>query len=352
LDESSPQLIERERFPPEDYRSGPGPADPGFLPHEFGAGVVIDRAGLILTSLHALGEIGHSRYFVWAQRRAFPAKVKAADPWLDVAVLEIAADDLLPMELGDAQQLGAGQRALAVCDPLAIARDGEPAIAPGEITQLGCEAPTYVAPIARNGLEQIVTRRDTLHHYGTLLRFESVTPALCSGGALLDADGRLIGLLTTYVDRDGEGGAASLAIPIDAAFRKSLAVLQTGSLPEYGLLGVALPMTDRKGPSSKAGAMVEDVIPGTPGALAGLKAGDVITQVDDQRVESDLHLIRLVSALPAECKVVLHVVRESRSKKPFPVTVSRVGAGAVRGSSRAGLARLASRLRHCVAAVS
>ena len=322
LDEAGAPLFERERFPPGDYRTGSGPTDPAFLPHEFGAGVVIDRSGLILTSLHVLGEIPKSRYFVWAQRRAFPAKVKAADPWLDVAVLEIAADDLPPIELGDARKASVGDRAGALVDPLAIARDGEPELLTGRITELGCEAPTVQRIVARNGLEQTIASRDTLHHYGTMLRFEAAPLRACSGGALVDAEGKLIGLLTTYVSTKGESGETSLAIPIDAAFRQSLEVLKRGALPEYGLLGVALQMSERQASSPKTGAIVEDVMPGTPGAKAGLKAGDLITHIGDQKIENDLHLIRVVSALAAESQVALQVVRESRSKKPFPVVAT------------------------------
>jgi serine protease Do len=322
LDESGPPIFERERFPPEDYRAGPGPADPDFFPHEFGAGVVIDRGGLILTSLHVLGEISHSRYFVWAQRRGFSATVKAADPWLDVAVLEVSADDLPPIELGDAREAKVGDRTVALIDPLSIARDGEPTIIEGRIAQIGCEAPTYQRAVARNGLEQLVTGRDTLHHYGTMLRFETASPVLCSGGALVNEQGKLIGLLTTYNASGGLEGASSLAIPIDGAFQHSLEILKRGALPEYGLLGVALPMNDHRAQPPKVGAVVDDVMPGSPGAKAGLKAGDLITQVGDQKVENDLQLIRIVSALPAQSQVVLQIIREPRSKKPFQVAAT------------------------------
>lgn len=315
LDESAPPLVERERFPPEEYRTGTGPADPDFLPHELGVGVVVDREGLILTSLHLLGEIHHSRYFVWVQRRAFPAKVKAADPWLDVAVLEIAADDLLPIELGDARQIKAGDNAFVSGDPLSIARDGEPAICEGRIARIGCEAPTQFLPVMRNGLEQVSQRRETLHHYGTLLQFESTPLLTGSGGALFDASGRLIGLMTTYMGPAGQEAAGGLAIPIDNDFRKALETLKRGALPEYGLLGLAPRAAKLVDPTLKIGAAVEDVMPGTPAAKVGLRPGDIITHVDDQMVQDDLHLIRLVSALPAESQVTLRVLRDLRAKK-------------------------------------
>jgi len=312
LDESAPGFIERERFPPEDYRAGPEPADPDFFPHEFGAGVVIDRGGLILTSLHVLGEISHSRYFVWVQRRAFPAKVKAADPWLDVAVLEIAADDLSPIELGDARQAKPGDNVYALGAPLDIARDGEPMILPARITQLACEAPTQFLPVMRNGLEQITPRRDTLHHYGTLLQFQPDQSLSCSGGALLDERGQLIGLTTTYERASAQDAHGELAIPIDEDLCKALEKLKRGELPEYGLLGLAPRAARLVDPTQKTGAAVEDVMPGTPAAKAGLRPNDIVTHVGDQLVQDDLHLIRLISALPAESQITLRVLRAKK----------------------------------------
>lgn len=312
LDEAAPAFIERERFPPEDYWTGPGPTDPDFFPHEFGAGVVVDPSGLILTSLHVLGEIERSRYFVWAQRRAFPAKVKAADPWLDVAVLEIAANDLVPIEWGDARQIKPGDNVYALGAPLEIARDGEPAVLAARVAQLACEAPTLFLPVMRNGLEQIAPRRETLHHYGTMLRFESERELSCSGGALLNERGELIGLTTTYARDPKQDTHGELAIPIDEDFRKALETLKHGALPEYGLLGLAPRAARLVDPAQKTGAAVEDVMPGTPAAKIGLRPNDVVTHVGEQLVQDDLHLIRLISALPAQSQVTLKVLRAKK----------------------------------------
>jgi S1-C subfamily serine protease len=321
-DESAPRWIEEERFPPEEYFSGPGPTRPEFMPHEFGVGVLVDESGLILASLHTLGEISGSHYFVWAQRRAFKAKVKAADPWLDVALLEIAADDLQPIELGDARQVKPGDRAAAIGSPLQIARDGEPSADWGVIAQLACEAPGLTLPTLFNGLERNAIRRETLHHYGTLLKFAANTPATSGGGILIDAQGQLLGLLTTYAAQAGGEREAGYAIPIDADFRQALDTLKQGRLPEYGLLGLAPRAAKLADPSFKTGASVEDVMPGTPAAKVGLRPGDIITHVGDQLVQDDLHLIRLVSALPAEAKITLQVVREPRSKTTLAITAT------------------------------
>ena len=320
-DDAAPAWLDRQRFPSDDYPHGTGPADPDFLPHEFGLGVVVDRGGLILTSLHVLGEITNSRYFVWVQRRVFQAQVVAADPWLDVAVLEIPTDDLTPIEFGSAQQLKPGDSAVALGNPLGIARDGEPGFNLGVISQLACEAPTQSLPTMRNGLESLIARRETLHHYGTLLKLETKSPLRDSGAPLINLEGELIGLMTTYTAQPVQDIEAAFALPIDAGFLKSLETLKQGRLPEYGLLGLAPRPARLVDPTLKSGAAVEDVMPGTPAARVGLRAGDVITHVDDALVIDDLHLIRLVSALPAETKITLHYLRDPRSKKTLSVGV-------------------------------
>jgi serine protease Do len=113
-----------------------------------------------------------------------------------------------------------------------------------------------------------------------------------------------------------------LAIPIDDDCRKALETLKRGALPEYGLLGLAPRAARLVDPALKTGAAVEDVMPGTPAAKVGLRAGDIITHVDDQVVQDDLHLIRLVSALPAESQVTLRVLRDVRAKKTLVLTAT------------------------------
>ncbi len=81
-------------------RCGPGRRSESEF-FEYAAGVIIDARGLILTNYHLLGNVPASRYVVWLPgSRQFTAKVKAADPWFDLAVLEVAANDLTPLPLG------------------------------------------------------------------------------------------------------------------------------------------------------------------------------------------------------------------------------------------------------------
>ena len=118
----------------------PQPTDPGFVPNEYGTGVVVDRRGLILTAYHVLGE--ESDYYVTtSERKVYRAWVKAADPRSDLAVLSIDAAGLTPITLGDAAALRKGQIVVTLGNPYAIARDGQASAGWGIVANLARKAP-------------------------------------------------------------------------------------------------------------------------------------------------------------------------------------------------------------------
>jgi S1-C subfamily serine protease len=245
--------------------------------------------------------------------------VKAADPTLEVAVLQIEAEDLTPITFGDARTLKKGQIAISLGNPLGIARDGQASAAWGMIANLGRTAPPNPRSRARSG-------RESLHHYGTLIHVDARQPQGSSGGALINLRGEMVGMLTTYTSLPQQDREAGYAIGIDDDFRKALDTLKMGRLPEYGFLGIApraLAAAERQG--GRTGTAVEDVVAGTPAAKAGVKVGDIITHVDDELVLDDMHLIRLVSGMPAESKVTLQVVRGKPPARPvsIPVVLSK-----------------------------
>src|SRR6185295_9263394 len=108
-------------------------------------------------------------------------------------------------------------------------------------------------------------------------------------------------------------------------FRKALEQLKVGRMPEYGFLGGAptlMGMEQRQ--QGKRGARIMDVIPATPAAKAGIKAEDIITQVDGQPIADDLELIRRLSAMPAGSSVNLTVLRGSSLSQPGKTHVAKV----------------------------
>lgn len=290
----------------------PAPTDSQFVPREYGTGVVIDANGLILTAYHVLGNPQENDYYVWINRagyKAVPVETPmAADPWMDLAVLKIDAQNLEPIRLGNAEQLKKGQLVIALGNPLAIARDGQASASWGIIANLGRKAvPDAAAANDPSG------GRDTLHHYGTLIQTDAKLNFGTSGGALINLKGEMVGLLISLSAGPQYDSAAGFAIPVDAHFKRTLQTLKEGKRADYGFLGI-MP----QGPTAEErarglfGARVRDVVPGTPADQASLRPGDVILAVNNEGVFDELDLVRYVSSYPPETEVELTVLRNQQ----------------------------------------
>ncbi len=296
--------------------------DADYVPAEYATGVVVDQRGLILTNYHVLGHPEKNDFAVWVGRRPFFAKIRASDPWTDLAVLEIEADDLTPMPLGDASKLRKGQLVIALGNPYAIARDGSPSATWGIVSNLGRYAPPPAKPTSAE------SEKPTLHHFGTLIQTDARLNKGTSGGALLNLNGEMVGLTTALAALSGYERAAGYAIAMNDTTKRAINHLKEGRRPEYGFLGVnpePLSVFDRR--SGKLGVRLRQVVEGTPAALHGLRAGDVITHVNDQDVDNELALIREVSSLPAGSVARLRVNRENllggTSSKVQELTLSK-----------------------------
>ena len=283
---------------------GNSPTDRGFVPNEFGAGVVIDDTGFILTAAHVLGDPDQSDYYVWSQQKPFAAKVVATAPWFDLAVLKVDEGDWRAMPMGDASNLRKGQIVIALGNPDAIARDGSVSASWGIISNLLRSAP----PTPTRSAES--QGRDTVHHFGTLIQTDAKLNLGYSGGALINLEGKMIGLTTSHAATAGYETAAGFAIPVDEHFRRVVDALKKGETPDFGFLGVTPEPLDaalrRRG---FLGARIRSVIDGTPAARAGIRVDDVITKIDGQPIIDGDDLFRHIGSLGPGSTAVLTVVR-------------------------------------------
>jgi serine protease Do len=327
--EQSVVAIARVRKPTLDDRAGDGgpplgevsrfgltemdPTSPDFIPNEFASGVVLDRAGYILTNYHVLGDPRENDYYVWVRRRPFrvigvevPEQVMAGDPWTDLAVLKIAANDLQPIQFGDASKLRKGMLVISLGNPYAIARDGHASASWGIVSNLRRSA-TPNMRATREG-----TDRGTLHHYGTLIQTDARLNLGTSGGALVNLQGEMVGLTTSLAAMPGYEQAAGYAIPVDDAFRQTVNTLKQGRLPAYGFLGVQpehLTASERR--EGLKGTRVFRIVPGSPADEAGVRRDDIVTHVNGTIVDDRNALLRELGRLPAEATVQLTVNRQN-----------------------------------------
>ena len=292
------------RFPFGATRQSVDPTSPDFIPSDFGSGVIVGDDGLILTTLHVLGDVDTSAYYVWHHKRPFLATIVATAPWYDLAVLKIEGEDFVPIEFGDASTVQKGNIVIALGNPAAIAHDGNVSASWGNISNIQRRAP----PIPSRSNEPL--GRETLHHYGTLIQTDAELDFGYSGGALLNLDGKMIGLTTSYAASLSSERAAGLAIPVDAAFSRIVNELKSGKTPEFGFLGVGpdtLNVALRQ--QGHHGARLVSVMVGTPAERAGLQADDIVTHINGAAIFDESDLFWRIGILPPGSTAELRLVR-------------------------------------------
>jgi serine protease Do len=313
--ETRPDPFERRPMP----LAPPQPTDPDFIPNDYGAGVIVGP-GLVLTAGHVLGD--ESDYYVTTiQHKVYKATVRAADPRSDLAVLLIEATDLPAIGFGNADELRKGQIVISLGNPYAIARDGQASAAWGIVANLQRKAPATPS-------ESDPTGRPALYHFGTLIQTDAKLNLGTSGGPLLNLKGEMVGLSIALAAAAGYEAAGGYAMPVDATFRRAVEILKRGREVEYGFLGIQ-PMNLQQDEVLRGlhGMRVSQVIPGTPAARFGLRAGDVITAVDDTPLYDSDGLVLNVGKLPADAVTRLSVLR-SGAMRTVSVELSKY---AVRG---------------------
>lgn len=302
------------RFPFGAGRQSLDPSSPDFVPHDFGTGVFVDESGLILTTLHVLGDVDTSTYFVWHQKRPFFATVVATAPWYDLAVIKITGAPFTPIKFGDASTVQKGQIVIALGNPAAIARDGSVSASWGVVANVQRRAP----PTPSRSNEPL--GRETLHHYGTLIETDAKLDFGYSGGALLNLDGEMIGLTTSYTASIHSDTAAGLSIPVDNDFQRIVETLKSGKTPEFGFLGVG-PETLNVSLRQQGfhGARLVSVMDSTPAARAGLQADDIVTHINGNTVFDEGDLFWRIGVLSPGATAQLRIVRGDIANPDAPV---------------------------------
>jgi putative serine protease PepD len=247
-----------------------------FVPAGSGSGVILDTSGNIATNDHVV-EGGTAARVILSDGRIYDADLIGTDPLTDLAVLNISANDLSPIELGSTDDLAIGTPAIAVGSPLGL--EGGPSLSVGVVSALGREVQT--------GPETIL--------YGMIQTDAPITSG-SSGGSLVDADGALIGITTAVgVSNIGVEGIG-FATPVEIVERVTDEIIATGSV-SHALLGIAGDTaydTTEDGGSAPVGVDVREVTPSSAADVSGIAVGDVITAVDGIDV---LTMDELITAL-------------------------------------------------------
>jgi S1-C subfamily serine protease len=287
--------------------------NPRQVPEGYGSGVVVDDKGLILTNYHVVRDA--VRIFVRLPGdKACYADIHAADPRSDLAVLKVRDAKLLPLKalkIGDGGNVRKGQWVLSLANPWAAGfKDGSPSASWGILSNVRRRMPGV--------FEEETLRNRTLHHFGTLLQTDARINLGCSGGALIDLKGELIGLTTALAAVTGGEVPGGFAVPMDAGMRRIIDVLKRGEEVEYGFLGVSFPAPEvtRKAVQSGWGIPVGQVVAGSPassskvnlrGEQSGGRHGDFILSVNGMPVRDPDDLFLFLGTQLAGSTVKLEV---------------------------------------------
>ncbi|HSR44717.1 MAG TPA: trypsin-like peptidase domain-containing protein, partial [Acidimicrobiia bacterium] len=263
----------------------------GVITQGSGSGVIIDESGHIVTNDHVAGDADSLRV-VLSDGRIYEATLVGTDPVTDLAVLDIDAGDLTAVDFGSTDGMNVGDTAIAVGSPLGL--NGGPSLTVGVLSAFGREVRTSSTSIL----------------YGMLQTDAPITQG-SSGGALVDEDGRLIGITTAVgVSAVGIEGIG-FATPIEIVERVVADILAEGAAAN-GLLGINgstdfIEMSD--GGWRPTGVVVEAIEPGSAADSAGLRTGDVITAVQGIGVDTMEELIAALRRLGGGDPVQLEIER-------------------------------------------
>lgn len=275
---------------------------PGGRLQSTGSGVIIDaREGLILTNHHVVA--GADRVIVTlTNRRTYPAEVIGSDEPTEIALLKIDAPRLSELPLGDSDQVKVGDMVLAIGNPFGLGQT----VTSGIVSALGRSG------IARGNYENFI-QTDA-----------SINPGN-SGGPLINTKGELIGINTAILAPGGSGNIGiGFAVPANMAKRVVEQLERNGEV-RRGLIGVQFsPLTpeaaDGLGLTNADGALVTEVVPGSPAAEAGLQAGDVIVAVDGDQLTNAFSLRNRIGLMERGQRVQITYFRNGRTRT-VPITI-------------------------------
>jgi S1-C subfamily serine protease len=261
-----------------------------------GSGVVITPDGFMLTSAHVVQSAGSRVRASFTDGSDVQASVVGADPLSDLAVLRAESARLAPAELGDAAALRVGQLVVAIGNPHGYAGS----VTAGVVSALGRSLP------ARDGTAMRII--------DDVIQTDAALNPGNSGGALVDGEGRVVGINTAVA-----GIGLGLAVPINATTRGIVATLmREGRVRRawMGIAGGARPLPPRVAAAVGRDRAIEvvEVIAGSPAAVAGLRAEDLIVAVDGVPVNGVDDLQRLMTGERIGVPVEVTVYRDGATR--------------------------------------
>ena len=261
--------------------------------NSLGSGFIVSDDGYILTNNHVVQDADEIIVRL-NDRRELEAVLIGADPSSDLAVLKVDADDLPTVELGDSDKLDVGEWVVAIGSPFGF----DYSVTAGIVSAKGRSLPN--------------------ENYVPFIQTDVAINPGNSGGPLFNLDGQVVGINSQIYTRSGGFMGVSFAIPINVAMDVAEQLKSKGKVSR-GWLGVVIQEVNKDlaesfGLDRAAGALVVQVVDGSPAEASGLVSGDIIVKVNGKAVQLSSDLPHLIGRLRAGDTAKLSVVRAGKRK--------------------------------------
>jgi len=262
-----------------------------------GSGVIVSPDGYIVTNAHVVEKADEIKVML-SDKREFTGKIVGVDTKTDVAVIKISGKDLPTLNWGDSDKIEVGEYVLAIGNPFGL----NSTVTLGIVSAVGR---------ANMGIED----------YENFIQTDAAINPGNSGGALVNSRGELIGINTAIFSRTGGYMGIGFAIPSNMAKGVMDSLIQHGKVVR-GYLGVTIQdVNDKIAKQFKLkenkGALVSDVVSGSPADKGGVKSGDVILKFDGAAIENSTALRHRVAGTAVDKTVPVEVMRDGK-----PVTLN------------------------------
>jgi serine protease Do len=280
-----------------------------------GSGVIVSADGYILTANHVVAKADEIMVGLGAELRKYKAKKVGADPGTDVALLKIEEKNLPAITFADSDKARAGDVVLALGNPFGLR----------QTVTMG-----IISAVGRGGMGIV--------DYENFIQTDAAINMGNSGGALVDTDGRLMGINSAIFTRSGGNQGVGFAIPANLA-RDVMRSLREKGRVIRGYIGTSVQtltpeLADAFKLKEATGALVGEVTPKSPAEKGGIKTGDVITSVNGKKIGDARELRLMIGSMSPGTKVQIEVNREGQ-KKTFGVDLVEMPAAATQPATEA-----------------
>jgi len=288
-------------------------------PFGHGSGFVIDNKGYIVTNAHVVEDADAIEVTFSYANLIVAAEVIGIDPYSDLAVIQVDVDanQLIPLELGDSNNLQVGQRVIAIGNPFGLAGT----MTVGIISALGRTLPSQVIQEGGRFSNPEIIQTDAAINPGN------------SGGPLIDIYGRVIGVNSAIRSLTGVNSGIGFAIPVNTLHRIVPHLIEEG-VYHYPYLGISsftrftvAKLADPLGLPVRHGVLISEVTPGTAAAEAGLRGGDHEVEVEGVKIMAGGDIIVAIDGYEVQNydDFIAYLVRETEAGQEITLSVARGG---------------------------